>query len=270
MGWKFRLLDILSDPNIAYIFFMLGLYGLLFELYNPGAILPGVVGVISLILAFYSLAHAPGELRRARAHCVGIILFVLEIKITSYGLLTVGGTVSLLLGSIMLINSESSLEFVSHLLERHHSRRCLSPPSSSSSPSAWESGHRREKPVTGVEGHRRRNGRGIDRPLRRTARSGCTERSGAPRPREGIIPAGTRVRVVSVDGAAADRRRRRNDITHPKGAVNGSLRRCPLRRHLFRRHHSRQRHPHPPGIRAGRHLPARPADRRERARASSS
>lgn len=54
MGWKFKILDMLSDPNIAYIFFMLGIYGLLFELYNPGSIFPGVVGVIALILAFSS------------------------------------------------------------------------------------------------------------------------------------------------------------------------------------------------------------------------
>lgn len=112
MPWKYRLLDTLSDPNIAYIFFLLGIYGLIFELYNPGAILPGVVGVICLILAFYSLHTLPVNYAGVALILFGILLFVLEIKITSYGLLSVGGAVSLLLGSVMLINSESSLEFI--------------------------------------------------------------------------------------------------------------------------------------------------------------
>ena len=112
MGWKHRILNILSDPNIAYIFFLLGVYGLLFELYNPGSVLPGVVGAISLILAFYSMHTLPVNYAGLALIIVGIILFVLELKITSYGLLTVGGAISLLLGSIMLINSDSALEFV--------------------------------------------------------------------------------------------------------------------------------------------------------------
>jgi membrane-bound serine protease (ClpP class) len=91
---------------------MLGLYGLFFELYNPGAILPGVVGVIALILAFYSLHTLPVNYAGAALILFGIILFIAEIKITSYGLLTVGGVISLLLGSIMLIDTESPLEIV--------------------------------------------------------------------------------------------------------------------------------------------------------------
>jgi membrane-bound serine protease (ClpP class) len=112
MDWKYQILDILSDPNIAYILFMLGVYGLLFELYNPGSIAPGVIGVISIILAFYSLHTLPINYAGLALIIVGIILFILEIKIASYGLLTVGGAISLLLGSIMLIRSESALEFV--------------------------------------------------------------------------------------------------------------------------------------------------------------
>lgn len=112
MDWKFRILDLLSDPNIAYIFLLLGMYGLIFELYNPGSILPGVVGVISIILAFYSLHTLPVNYAGLALIIVGIILFLLEIKITSYGLLSVGGIVSLFIGSLMLIDSPSSLEFV--------------------------------------------------------------------------------------------------------------------------------------------------------------
>jgi membrane-bound serine protease (ClpP class) len=113
MDWKHKLLDVISDPNIAYIFFLLGLYGLLFELYNPGSIFPGVVGAISIIIAFYSLHTLPVNYAGLALIVVGVILFLLEIKITSYGLLTIGGLVALSLGSIMLIDSESSLEFVS-------------------------------------------------------------------------------------------------------------------------------------------------------------
>jgi membrane-bound serine protease (ClpP class) len=113
MDWKHRILDILSDPNIAYIFFLLGIYGLMFELYNPGSILPGVVGVICIIVAFYSLHTLPINYAGLALIIVGIILFILELKIVSHGLLAVGGVISLLLGSIMLIDSESSLEFIS-------------------------------------------------------------------------------------------------------------------------------------------------------------
>jgi membrane-bound serine protease (ClpP class) len=112
MGFSEKVLDILSDPNIAYILLMLGVYGLLFELYNPGSILPGVVGVISLILAFYSLHTLPVNYAGLALILFAVVLFIAEIKVTSHGLLAVGGVISLLLGSMMLIRSESALEFV--------------------------------------------------------------------------------------------------------------------------------------------------------------
>lgn len=112
MDWKFTLLDLLSDPNIAYIFFLLGIYGLMFELYNPGSVLPGVVGVIALILAFYSLHTLPVNYAGLALIIVGIILFILELKITSYGLLTIAGAASLFLGSVMLMDASSPLELL--------------------------------------------------------------------------------------------------------------------------------------------------------------
>ena len=112
MGWAERLLDLLSDPNIVYILFMLGTYGLMFELYNPGSIFPGIVGVISLILAFYSMHTLPINYAGLALMIFGIILFLLEIKIVSHGMLAIGGAVSLFLGSIMLIRTSSILEFV--------------------------------------------------------------------------------------------------------------------------------------------------------------
>ena len=108
-----KLLNLLSDPNIAYILLMLGFYGILFELYNPGAILPGIVGVISLILAFYSMHTLPVNYAGLALIIFAIILFILEVKIATHGVLAIGGVVSMLLGSFMLIQSNSSLEFVS-------------------------------------------------------------------------------------------------------------------------------------------------------------
>src|SRR4051812_5706205 len=112
MGTVQKLLNIFSDPNISYILLMLGMYGLLFELYSPGAIFPGIIGVISLILAFYSMQTLPVNYAGLALIIFGVILFVLEIKIVSHGLLTIGGIVSLLLGSLMLIRSDSTFDFI--------------------------------------------------------------------------------------------------------------------------------------------------------------
>src|SRR6187401_392151 len=110
-AWE-KMLDIISDPNIAYILFLLGMYGLIFELYNPGSILPGIVGVIALILALYSMHTLPINYAGLALIIFAVILFLLEIKIVSHGLLAIGGVISLLLGSMMLIRSNSSLEMV--------------------------------------------------------------------------------------------------------------------------------------------------------------
>jgi membrane-bound serine protease (ClpP class) len=107
MSWEYKILDTMSDPNVAYIFMMLGIYGLLFELYNPGSIFPGVIGAISLLIALYTLHTLPVNYAGLALIILGIILFVLEIKITSHGILTIGGITSLFLGSIMLINTEA-------------------------------------------------------------------------------------------------------------------------------------------------------------------
>jgi membrane-bound serine protease (ClpP class) len=112
MGFVEKLLNILSDPNIAYILMMLGFYGILFELYNPGAIFPGIIGVISLILAFYSLHTLPVNYAGVALIIFAVILFLLEIKIVSHGILAIGGVISLLMGSLMLIRPDSSLELI--------------------------------------------------------------------------------------------------------------------------------------------------------------
>ncbi|MBN2366502.1 MAG: nodulation protein NfeD [Calditrichaeota bacterium] len=110
ISWRLKLLNVISDPNIAYILLLIGIYGIFFELYNPGAILPGVAGAISLILAFYALHTLPVNYAGLLLILLAIILFVAEIKIPSYGLLTVGGIISLVMGSIMLF--KDSLPFI--------------------------------------------------------------------------------------------------------------------------------------------------------------
>ncbi len=110
MSFKEEFLDVLSDPNIAYILMMLGIYGLFFELYNPGSVFPGVVGGICLILAFYSMNTLPINYAGLALILFGVILFLLEIKIVSHGLLSIGGVISLFLGSVMLIDTPSGIE----------------------------------------------------------------------------------------------------------------------------------------------------------------
>jgi membrane-bound serine protease (ClpP class) len=105
MSWREKLLDIISNPQIAYYLLMLGGMGIFFELSNPGAILPGVVGGIFLILAFYALQVLPVNYAGLALILFAIILFIAEIKVVSHGLLAVGGVISLLLGSLMLFRS---------------------------------------------------------------------------------------------------------------------------------------------------------------------
>jgi len=105
MGFRYKLLGIISNPNIAYILMILGFYGLYFELSNPGAIFPGVAGAILLILAFYALQTLPINYAGLMLIILAILLFVAEAFITSHGVLGVGGVVAMLFGSLMLIDS---------------------------------------------------------------------------------------------------------------------------------------------------------------------
>jgi len=100
-----RLLSVIAHPNIAYLLFMLGLVGIYFELSNPGAIFPGVLGGIALLLALFALSVLPINYVGALLILLGIVFFVLEVMVTSYGLLTVAGLVSFVLGSLMLVDS---------------------------------------------------------------------------------------------------------------------------------------------------------------------
>jgi membrane-bound serine protease (ClpP class) len=97
-----KILKTLSDPNIAYLLMMIGMAGLYFELSHPGAIFPGVIGAISLILAFFAFQTLPVNYAGILLIAVALILFILEMKVASYGLLSLGGIISLFLGSLML------------------------------------------------------------------------------------------------------------------------------------------------------------------------
>jgi len=108
MGTRQKVLSALSDPNIAYILLLIGLAGLYFEFSTPGVILPGVIGGISLIMAFFAMQTLPVNYAGVALILFSIILFVAEIKVISHGILTIGGIVSLAIGSLMLFQTPDS------------------------------------------------------------------------------------------------------------------------------------------------------------------
>lgn len=103
-----KILKIISDPNIAYLLMMLGMAGIYFELSHPGAIFPGVIGAIAIVLAFFSFQALPVNYAGILLIILAMIFFIMEMKITSYGLLSIAGVTSLFLGSLMLFESTSS------------------------------------------------------------------------------------------------------------------------------------------------------------------
>ena len=105
IGFRDRFLNVITDPNVAYVLMMLGMLGLFFELSNPGVILPGVIGGISLILAFFAFQSLPINYAGLLLILFGIVLLVAEIKIVSHGVLAIGGMISMALGSLMLFDA---------------------------------------------------------------------------------------------------------------------------------------------------------------------
>ena len=100
-----KILKIISDPNIAYILMMIGLAGLYFELAYTGAVFPGVIGAISLVLAFFSFQTLPVNYTGVVLILLAIIFFIAEVKVASYGILSIGGVIALTLGSLMLFEN---------------------------------------------------------------------------------------------------------------------------------------------------------------------
>ena len=105
IGWRDRFLAVITDPNVAYVLLMLGMLGLFFELANPGVILPGIIGGICLILAFFAFQTLPINWAGLLLILFGIVLLIAEIKVVSHGVLTIGGIIAILLGSVMLVNT---------------------------------------------------------------------------------------------------------------------------------------------------------------------
>ncbi len=105
MGLRYRLLSAISNPNIAYILMLIGMAGIFFELSNPGLILPGVIGGISLILAFFAFQTLPVNYAGVALMILAVILFIAEIIVPSFGVLTIGGVVSMVLGSVLLFRT---------------------------------------------------------------------------------------------------------------------------------------------------------------------
>jgi membrane-bound serine protease (ClpP class) len=114
MPFKYKFLSYISDPNVAYILMMIGIYGILFEIYSPGAIFPGVAGGISLILALYAFQTLPISYAGLALILLAVIFFILELKVVSYGALGIAGTISLVIGSIMLVDLPSSVLSISY------------------------------------------------------------------------------------------------------------------------------------------------------------
>jgi membrane-bound serine protease (ClpP class) len=113
MPFKYKFLSYLSDPNVAYLLMMLGIIGIFFEIYSPGAIFPGVAGGISIILALYAFQTIPISFAGVALILLGIIFFILELKIISHGALGIAGVISIIIGSIMLIDDPSGVLAIS-------------------------------------------------------------------------------------------------------------------------------------------------------------
>ena len=109
MSLRQRLLSMLADPNVAYMLLMLGAAGLFFEIATPGVVLPGVIGGISLLLGLYALQLLPVNYAGLGLIVLALILFIAEIKVTSYGALTIGGIISMILGALMLFEAPPPL-----------------------------------------------------------------------------------------------------------------------------------------------------------------
>ena len=106
--WRTRLLSVIADPNIAYILILLGIYGVIFEFYNPGFVFPGVAGAISLVLALFALQVLPVNYAGLALLVLGIVFMVAEVFVQSFGVLGIGGLVAFVIGSVLLIDTQAA------------------------------------------------------------------------------------------------------------------------------------------------------------------
>ena len=104
--WRNKILALITNPQVAYILLLVGIYGLIFEGYNPGAMVPGITGLICLLLAFYALQVLPINYAGLALIIVGALLIVAEVFVPSFGALGIGGVIALVIGSVLLIDSD--------------------------------------------------------------------------------------------------------------------------------------------------------------------
>ena len=105
--WRTELLALITNPNVAYILMLIGIYGIIFEFYNPGLAFPGVAGAISLLLALYAFQVLPVNYAGLALIALGLAMMVGEMLVPSFGALGIGGVVAFVVGSIMLMDTDA-------------------------------------------------------------------------------------------------------------------------------------------------------------------
>jgi membrane-bound serine protease (ClpP class) len=105
--WRTKILTVITDPNIAYILMLLGIYGLIYELANPGFILPGIVGTICLLLALYTFQILPINYAGLALIILGVTFMIAETFVPSFGALGIGGVIAFVVGSVILMDEET-------------------------------------------------------------------------------------------------------------------------------------------------------------------
>jgi membrane-bound serine protease (ClpP class) len=206
-----RLFSVLANPNIAYLLMALGALGLYVEITHPGGILPGVVGVIFLLLGLYSVSVLPVSWAGIALIFVALMLFILEVKVTSYGLLTVSGVISFVLGSLMLFDGPIPDMRVSLGVVLPTAVVVATLTGFLLTRVLWA---HRQRPITGRDGLVGEVGRTIDE-LAPEGKVAVHGEYWDARATGNVIAAGSRVRVVKVTG-------RRIDVVAVDDAEKGS------------------------------------------------
>ncbi len=191
-----RFLSTLANPNVAYLLMALAMIGIYTEITHPGAILPGVVGVIALLLGLYSMSVLPVSLAGVALIAVAFVLWLLEVKVTSYGMLTIGGLISFVLGSLMLFDSP--------IPDLRVSLKVIVPAALTLGAitvfllSRVVAAHRR-RPLTGKEGMIGEEGTALTA-LQPEGKVLVHGEYWDARCEDGDLPAGTRIRVLAMEG----------------------------------------------------------------------